>query len=102
VTIDSVSLFHPVYTKHPATLKIVLCIRQRPKTGGVNLCGYGQPSVVTSRGICDDSQATIDVPTRRFKINPSKLFIRYGSSACWIHAITIKYKYKLVNKNIKI
>jgi len=26
----------------------------------------------------------------------------YGSNACWIHTITIKYKYKLDNKNIKI
>jgi len=32
----------------------------------------------------------------------SKSFIRYGSNACWIHTVTIKYKYKLDNKNIKI
>jgi len=25
----------------------------------------------------------------------------HGSNACWIHTITIKYKYKLDNKNIK-
>ena len=31
-----------------------------------------------------------------------KSFIRYGSNACWIHIITIKYKHRLDNKNIKI
>ena len=30
-----------------------------------------------------------------------KSFIRYGSNACWIHIITIKYKHRLDNKNIK-
>jgi len=28
----------------------------------------------------------------------SKSFIRYGSNACWIHTVTMKYKYKLDNK----
>ena len=28
----------------------------------------------------------------------SKSFIRYGSNACWIHTITIKYEYKLDSK----
>jgi len=32
----------------------------------------------------------------------SKSFIRYGSNACWIHTITIKCKYILENKNIKL
>ena len=31
-----------------------------------------------------------------------KSFIRYGSNACWIHIITIKYRHRLDNKNIKI
>jgi len=30
-----------------------------------------------------------------------KSFIPYGSNACWIHTITIKYKYELDNKNVK-
>ena len=34
----------------------------------------------------------------KIKKSKSKSFIRYGSNACWIHTITIKYKYKLYNK----
>jgi len=39
--------------------------------------------------------------TTNSKKSKSKSFIRYGSNACWIHAIAIKYKYKLDNKNVK-
>jgi len=31
-----------------------------------------------------------------------KPFIRHGRSTCWIHTITIKYRYKVDGKNIKL
>jgi len=34
--------------------------------------------------------------------NQIKWFIRHGSNTCWIHRITIKYKYKLDNRKHKM
>jgi len=37
-----------------------------------------------------------------YDLSKSKSFIRHDSNACWIHTITIKYKYKSDNKSIKL
>ena len=42
------------------------------------------------------------VHTKHLKKSKPKSFIQYGSNACWIHTITLKYEYKLDNENIKI
>ena len=52
---------------------------------------------MTNRMRGDESQM-MGMAVASAGLKKSKSFIRCGSKACWIHTITLKYKYKLDNK----
>jgi len=70
----------------------------------LNAGGSGADKSAAAVCVCRQIQhrhAKVAKIDRNTSKSNSKSFIRYGSNACWIHTITLKYKYKLDNKNIK-